>query len=212
MQASWIDKERIIFTTDVLQELDKITSKYDEKRAALLPVLHFVQEREGLGVWRDLLTALPDQERGILDGMLVASGWYPIAVWNRLMEAILEWRDPRYLLGLARHIAFQDLNVVFKYVLKLGSPEFVIRRFGLAFKQYFNSATLESHEELPSRWNLTLNGSNQVDEAPGEAVCTVGMQGWVLTALERSGILTGHLEKTGCRFHGAPTCSYLLTW
>ena len=35
-------------TTDFLQELDKITSRYEDKRAALLPVLHFVQEKEGL--------------------------------------------------------------------------------------------------------------------------------------------------------------------
>ncbi len=33
---------------DILPELDKITSRYEDKRAALLPVLHFVQEKEGL--------------------------------------------------------------------------------------------------------------------------------------------------------------------
>ena len=31
-----------------LQELDKITAKYEQKSVALLPVLHFVQEKEGL--------------------------------------------------------------------------------------------------------------------------------------------------------------------
>jgi len=33
---------------DILQEIDKITSQYERKQAALLPVLHVVQEREGL--------------------------------------------------------------------------------------------------------------------------------------------------------------------
>ena len=37
-----------MFTTEYLQELDKITCKYEHKRAALLPVLHCVQEKEGL--------------------------------------------------------------------------------------------------------------------------------------------------------------------
>jgi NADH-quinone oxidoreductase E subunit len=37
-----------MFTDDVIQQLGKITSKYESKKAALLPVLHFVQEREGL--------------------------------------------------------------------------------------------------------------------------------------------------------------------
>ena len=38
----------LIFHTDFVQELDKITSRYEDKRAALLPVLHCVQEKEGL--------------------------------------------------------------------------------------------------------------------------------------------------------------------
>ena len=40
-------KEIPIFTEELLQELWKITSRYEDKRAALLPVLHFVQEKEG---------------------------------------------------------------------------------------------------------------------------------------------------------------------
>ena len=37
-----------MFTTEQKQELDKITNKYEQKRAALLPLLHHVQEKEGL--------------------------------------------------------------------------------------------------------------------------------------------------------------------
>jgi NADH-quinone oxidoreductase E subunit len=37
-----------MFAKDYLPELDKITGKYDQKRAALLPLLHFVQDKEGL--------------------------------------------------------------------------------------------------------------------------------------------------------------------
>lgn len=37
-----------MFTADFIQKLDKITSQYEQKRAALLPVLHCVQEKEGL--------------------------------------------------------------------------------------------------------------------------------------------------------------------
>ncbi len=40
--------EAVIFTADLLQKLDKITAQYEQKRAALLPVLHAVQEKEGL--------------------------------------------------------------------------------------------------------------------------------------------------------------------
>jgi NADH-quinone oxidoreductase subunit E len=36
-----------MFTAEHIQQLDKITRKYDQKKAALLPVLHAVQEKEG---------------------------------------------------------------------------------------------------------------------------------------------------------------------
>ncbi len=36
-----------MFTPEILTELDKITCKYDQKKAALLPVLHAVQEKDG---------------------------------------------------------------------------------------------------------------------------------------------------------------------
>jgi len=37
-----------MFSAETIQALDKITGQYEQKRAALLPVLHFVQEQEGL--------------------------------------------------------------------------------------------------------------------------------------------------------------------
>jgi NADH-quinone oxidoreductase E subunit len=37
-----------MFTAEYTKELDRITNKYEQKRAALLPLLHRVQEKEGL--------------------------------------------------------------------------------------------------------------------------------------------------------------------
>jgi NADH-quinone oxidoreductase E subunit len=37
-----------MFTAEYLKEFDKITAKYEQKRAALLPLLRCVQEKEGL--------------------------------------------------------------------------------------------------------------------------------------------------------------------
>lgn len=37
-----------MFASDFVQQLDTIVAKYEEKRAALLPILHAVQAKEGL--------------------------------------------------------------------------------------------------------------------------------------------------------------------
>jgi len=36
-----------MFSADYIKDMDKILSKYDQKRAALLPLLHYVQGKEG---------------------------------------------------------------------------------------------------------------------------------------------------------------------
>ena len=38
----------MMFTADYLKDLEKIKAKYEQKRAALLPVLRCIQEKEGL--------------------------------------------------------------------------------------------------------------------------------------------------------------------
>jgi NADH-quinone oxidoreductase E subunit len=48
-----------MFTAEYTKELDKITGKYEQKRAALLPLLHCVQEKEGL--------ITPETEKNIAD-------------------------------------------------------------------------------------------------------------------------------------------------
>ena len=48
-----------MFTTALKQDLDKITDKYEQKRAALLPLLHCVQEKEGL--------ITPETEKNLAD-------------------------------------------------------------------------------------------------------------------------------------------------
>src|SRR3989338_3455362 len=37
-----------VLTKELLQQMDKIISHYEQKRAALIPILHLVQEKEGL--------------------------------------------------------------------------------------------------------------------------------------------------------------------
>src|SRR5271170_2674582 len=54
-----INQGAYIFSAEYKQELDKITNKYEQKRAALLPLLHSVQEKEGL--------ITPETEKNLAD-------------------------------------------------------------------------------------------------------------------------------------------------
>lgn len=56
--------QTVNFSTDFKQKLDKIISQYEDKRAALLPVLHAVQEKEGL--------ISPESEQAVADLLGIA--------------------------------------------------------------------------------------------------------------------------------------------
>lgn len=57
-------QEEDIFTQDIIKELDKISSRYDDKKAALLPILHFIQEKDGF--------ISPEAEKNIGDYLGIA--------------------------------------------------------------------------------------------------------------------------------------------
>jgi NADH-quinone oxidoreductase E subunit len=53
-----------MFSAEIKQKLDKITSHYEQRKAALLPVLHVIQEQEGL--------ITPESEKAIAEYLGVA--------------------------------------------------------------------------------------------------------------------------------------------
>jgi NADH-quinone oxidoreductase E subunit len=53
-----------MFSPQIKQQLDKITSHYEQRKAALLPVLHVVQEQEGL--------ITPESEKAIAEYLGIA--------------------------------------------------------------------------------------------------------------------------------------------
>jgi hypothetical protein len=182
------------------------------KGSLLVAVRDYVVERHGEPEWTDVAKTLPQPERRLMEGLVLVGGWYPVAIWNRLMDELLRRHDAAYLLTLARHIADNDLSLFFRIVLRLGSPEFVIKRLGWLFKQYFRGAVMKAAERAPRRWLIEIDGGLGIEEAPGEAVCTVGTEGWISIAMERTGVRTSRLVKMDCRFHGAPSCTFDLTW
>jgi hypothetical protein len=182
------------------------------KGSLLVTTRDYVTRREGVGQWAEVVSALPETDRRLIEGLVLVGGWYGVAVWNRLMNELLSRRSPGYLLRLARHIADNDLSLFFRIVLKLGSPELVIKRLGWLFGQYFRGAMMQAAEQAPRRWTLRIEGGVGIEEAPGEAVCAIGTEGWVATAMERTGVRTSRLVKRECRFHGAPACVYDLVW
>ena len=175
----------------------------------------YVVERQGPAAWRAVVDPLPADDRAIIDGLLLVGGWYPVGVWNRCIKSYITQyaKDAdAEMTAVARHIADRDLNTLFKVLLKMGSAEFLLGRTDSLWSRYFDVDKFENSEVDKRKWALKLTAPVGEDEAPGELTCGPGVTGWVTQALQLTGVKAPRVVHARCRFHGAPSCEYDVTW
>lgn len=175
----------------------------------------YVVERYSQPAWRAVVDSLPADDRAIIDGLLLVGGWYPVGVWNRCLGAFITRHAKDVdgeMIAVARYIADRDLNTLFKVLLKMGSAEFVLGRTDSLWSRYFDVGKFVPSEVDKRPWSLKLTAPVGVDEAPGELTCGPGVCGWLMQALELTGVKAPRVVQARCRFHAAPACEYEVTW
>jgi hypothetical protein len=186
----------------------------NSKGSILLYTKDYVVQQLGEHTWTNVLEQLSEEDRAFFRGMPLASSWYSVAHWNRLMGVVLPLigTDPDDgMRKLATHIAQADLNSVYKLVMKLGSPEFLLRRTGQLWSRYFDAGALTPEELGDRHWKLQLSGPTSMEAAPDAFTCGPGVTAWVTSGLLLSGTQARVVE-TRCRFKGALRCEYDVTW
>lgn len=186
----------------------------NSKGSILIYTREYVQQHFGDEAWRGVLEQLEPSDREVFADMPLASVWYPVAHWNRLMGVVLPMLGPDPESGmrkLASFIAESDLNSVYKLVLKLGSPEFMLKRTGLLWSRYFDAGQVVPEELGARHWKLVLTGPTSLEAAPDAYTCGPGVTAWVASGLALSGTHARVVE-TRCRFRGSARCEYDITW
>lgn len=184
------------------------------KGSILIHARDYVLERLGTNGWERILQELHPDDRALFGGVLLSASWYPVVHWNRLMDASLPrlGRDPNEgMRVLAGHIAKQDLNTVYRLVLKLGSPEFILKRTGQLWSRYYDTGTLTPKEIGPSRWKLELDAPVHIESAPSHYTCGPGVSAWVASGLHLSGTKAEVVESR-CRFREGHRCEFDVSW
>ncbi len=184
------------------------------KGALLIHLRAFVTREFGDAGWATLLESMRPADRQILEGLVLVGGWKPIGVWNRALETFLtaNYSDPAGTMGrLAKFVADRDLNTVFKLVLKVGSPDFILSRTASIYNRYFEPGTFVPQKVGTQHWVATLTVSRHEEQGLGLFSCDPGLCAWLAHALELSGVRPS-VTHTKCRFNRSPYCQYDLTW
>jgi hypothetical protein len=175
----------------------------------------YVQQSDGPAAWNGLVAELPNEDREAIGGLIIASGWYPIGAWNRIIDREMN-RSPDPAAAMSRFCTYlgdRELNSLLKMVLKLGWPEFLLKRTGFLWSRYFDVGTFTAHEIEPRRWRLRLEDAPaDEDVAVARLSCAYGPAPWLERGLHLSGTKTGHVEHTRCRWDGNPHCEFIARW
>lgn len=185
------------------------------KGSLLIHTRDYVAKNGGPGAWDRIVEKASAADAAVLRGIFLAGAWYPIGVINRAVDAYCRAlpQPDETMRKLSAYIADTDLGSVYKMVLRLGSPEFLVKRTGSLWNRYFDVGDLTPHEIGRAHWQLRLAMPLEDDRAPNRLFCGPGCPAWIEMGLRLTGAENARVTHVGCRFDRVGGhCTYDVTW
>lgn len=176
-----------------------------------LAALAFVREQGGNEAIRRVLAGLPEKDLQVLAGprKLSSKAWVPFELQARLLESIdvvLGQGDQARLFDVGHFMATRDIPRVFRPLLKLGNPGWIIE-VGTRMWRFYHDRGYWDVQRTPVTVLATLHDHHDAHEA----FCATFI-GWLTGALELSGGYDVMVDHPVCHARGAPNCVFTARW
>lgn len=177
-------------------------------------VLHarksFVIKQFGEESWKKVLEALPDEEQGILSGMIIHAGWYSFELGEELDEIIVKVLgkgNPLVFEEIGAQSAVDNLNGIHQTFLTPGDPQAFMRQANTIYKFYYNTGSRSYDPTGPASGIMTTHNAETFS-----SVDCLTVIGWYRTALEMCGAKHVQIKEVKCRAKGETVCEYHFKW
>lgn len=180
------------------------------KGTAVASIVPFVQDRFP-DRYYEWLQALSPKSRGIFEGMLLASSWYPlhealIEPTEKICELFYNGREQGAWEG-GEFSAEYGLKGVLKFFIKAGSPQFIIKRATAIFTSYYNPGKIVVLDTSASHARLQIS---EFTEHNHLVDCRIA--GWMRQALRISGCNAPDVKIEQSAATGADHTIIACTW
>jgi len=177
------------------------------KGTCVASVMRLLREEHKQG---EVLGRLGQRVRDVFSGPILPVSWYPLQSYVSLLDAIqtsypAEGREVGFRVG--RRVMQDGLSSVYKVVLKVASPEMVLKKAGMLWGFYFQGSKLTIVEEHPC--NLLLSITDDCRPTP---VYCLSLAGGMAETAERAGARDCRVIHPQCRAAGAKACLFRITW
>jgi hypothetical protein len=181
------------------------------KGSAIASMPAFITEKFGQAGMDKWLNSLSPEGKKIYGSKVLANNWYS------LKESMLDpsakvcelfYRgDVKGAWELGRYSADFGLSGIYKIFVKVGSPEFIIKRGSTIIAGYYQPCKLDVVETGPK--NVVLHLSQFPELTP---VLEARLCGWMQRALEINGCKNVTPKVTKSITKGSPITEFSITW
>jgi hypothetical protein len=155
------------------------------KGSAVLDSITGIKKRDGEAGYNEILTLLDEDTRKLFQSTISASSWYSLDLFCRFLTVELNKTaggKEEVLVGRSEKVVERQLRGVYKIFVKIGSPEFLIKRITAVHMTYFNGVALDFKMLGPGSATIRYSGFEKQHRLIGFTLI-----GFFRKALELSG-------------------------
>ena len=180
------------------------------KGSAIKETINQIKSRAGEEALQRILCLLDEETRTICQNEVFASSWYPLDVFTRFLEVeirvLADGKEEMVTRG-SEVVIERQLRGIYKVFVKLGSPEFVIKRIAAVHATYFQGVPIEVQLQGHGKAVVRYTGFEKQHRIMGFAII-----GFFKKALEISGATDVVLCFTVPIEEGKPFSEISISW
>ncbi|HUL59829.1 MAG TPA: hypothetical protein VLU43_11165 [Anaeromyxobacteraceae bacterium] len=131
------------------------------KGLAVLDSVNAIKARSGDQGYERIVATLDDDARGLFRRVVLPTTWYPLDAFVRLLGADVRETaggNERVLIERSEVVIDKQLRGIYRLFVKLGSPEFVLKRIAIVHMTYFTGVQIENTSLTPGRAVIRYTG------------------------------------------------------
>lgn len=170
----------------------------------------FIEQTFGADVWERVIAALPEADRRVMNGVLLASSWVPLSAVIALDEALIGvvgGRADEAFRALGRKSAETNLPTLQANLLKGKTPQKFLAQVPAIYRLYYEGGTRDYQPTGERSGTITTTGAEYTTW--GECLTVMG---WHERALELCGAKGVRITHPVCKARGGAVCRYDLRW
>lgn len=155
------------------------------KGSAIQETINQIKKRAGEDAFQKILALLDEEARNVLKGEVYSSSWYSLDFFTRFLEleirVLADGKEEMVTRG-SEAVVERQLRGIYKTFVRLGSPEFVIKRIAAVHETYFQGVSIEVRLPEKGKAFIKYKGFEKQHRIMGFAII-----GFFKKALEISG-------------------------